>query len=617
MLRKLLYALFSLLFIKVQSQQTVIPSTQKIGLSHSFIFAELPEDWHPSLINTQSTHAPSGWYAEAKKEVDAKRSNHIQLYTANKTEAFDGPSPKILSGIDGLGTDGTPNDNGIAVSNNGHIISVSNSRVRIFNDSARLIYDKSLSWFATKSTKLTRAYDPKVIYDPNADRFIVVFLNGVLSGDNQIVVCFSKTNDPLGAWNTYKLPGNNEKDTTWSDYPIISITKEDFFVTVNKLKDNQSWKTGFVKSIVWQVRMKEAYLGDSLVSNYFNQVKYNGKPVWSICPIQGGIRPTHPFAYLMSVRPGDIKNDTVFIHYIDNTVGSGAAKLTTQMVKTDLAYGIPPSAPQPGGKQVLETNDTRVLSGIWENGVIQYCQTTVDTHTYRSAVYHGVVSQLSTNPTIKGSIIGIDTLDIAYPSICYAGAGTSDNGALITFSFVNDKTFPGTAAVYAKRNLDGYSPLVICKNGENIIDVLADTAERWGDYTSVCRKYNSAGECWLNGSWGTVNKQSYTWIAQLKNGDPQLATNSLAKAAPSSVLYPNPVNENMSVTFELTETTPLSFTIYNVQGKQMLPAYFDRAKSGTNSFSFQVTTLPVGNYILKIESANGNTQLNKPFVVVR
>ena len=71
-------------------------------------------------------------------------------------------------------------------------------------------------------------YDPKIIYDPNEDRFILVMLNST-DDLNWIVIGFSTSNDPGGSWNMYKLYGNYGNDSTWFDYPSVAITNNEFF----------------------------------------------------------------------------------------------------------------------------------------------------------------------------------------------------------------------------------------------------------------------------------------------------------------------------------------------------------------------------------------------------
>ena len=48
-------------------------------------------------------------------------------------------------------------------------------------------------------------FDPKVIYDPISDRFILVLLKDSSPDDSELIVCFSTTNNPLDDWNIYYL----------------------------------------------------------------------------------------------------------------------------------------------------------------------------------------------------------------------------------------------------------------------------------------------------------------------------------------------------------------------------------------------------------------------------
>jgi hypothetical protein len=575
----------------------------KTPISHTVDFKLLPNESSPYILNLKPMPQPSVGIQQTKQRLmDLKLAKSKAQYS-NKTDAGNVAMPIYVAGYSGNYAGGTPNDNSIAVSNGGKVISAANSNIRIYNDTnSKQLSIKALGGMASSVGSLTRTYDPKVIYDPNTDRFILVFLNGTTSFDNNIIVCFTQTNDPVGKWNCYKLPGTKEGDSSWSDYPIISITKEDLFITVNKLHNNMGWKDGFIKSVIWQVRMKEGFNGDSLVSNYFANNVYGGKSLWSICPIQGGIEPTNPFQYLLTVRPADAINDSVFLYKIDNTVSSGKANISVKYIKTNKTYGLPPSAIQPTGNQILETNDCRVLSGIYENGVIQYCQTSIDTNTYNSSIYHGVIYDPDGNPTIQANLIKSDTLDFAYPSIAYSGEGTTDHGAIITFSYVNPRVYPGTAAVYVDRDLKGYSDLLICKKGEGAINVLVDTAERWGDYTGIQRKYNEKGVCWLNGSWGDINGGTRTWIAKVKSTDPKLVLEQMNNQQQTFDIYPNPSSEMVNIDFNVNNTEVLTFNLYTLDGKLVKSIYYDLVKPGINRFSFNAQNYSKGIYILKIEN---------------
>ena len=68
--------------------------------------------------------------------------------------------------------------------------------------------------------------------------------------------CFSSTNDPLDDWNIYMLVGDALDTNHWTDYPTISITDDDLFITGNLLLHNVSWQEGFYQSLIWGNRQR-------------------------------------------------------------------------------------------------------------------------------------------------------------------------------------------------------------------------------------------------------------------------------------------------------------------------------------------------------------------------
>ncbi|MFN9582046.1 MAG: hypothetical protein ACK566_05155, partial [Bacteroidota bacterium] len=153
----------------------------------------------------------------------------------------------------------------------------------------------------------------------------------------------------------YAIPGNVFGDSSWSDYPIISLSSDELFITVNRLRDNSGWKDGFIESLIWQVDKQKGYDGDSLVQKVYKDIRYNGKAIWSICPAKGGETTYGPNMYFLSVRPSDLSNDTIFLHEITNTIASGNAVLNTRIFKLPQAYGLQPNAAMPNGKNYKPT----------------------------------------------------------------------------------------------------------------------------------------------------------------------------------------------------------------------------------------------------------------------
>jgi hypothetical protein len=584
--------------------------------------SQLPDDWSFTLVNAAAKDIPEpgGYDKELKRKIDEARVLYRSTQPKFKTSgANTAPLPQNQQVFTANSSNGTPNDNSVAISNSGKIVSVVNTNVRIYDENGNsLMPARSLSGFSTVTGgqlgTLNRTYDPRVIYDPIADRFIIVFLQGVTSEDSRIIVGFSQTNDPLTNWKWYALQGNRWGDSTWFDYPIVSISKNDLFITGNILKDGKGWKDGFTQSVIWQVKLQDGYTGAALTNRYYDSILYNRRPIWSLCAVQGGSTPYGPETFFISMRPGDARNDTVFLHAVSNTLESGKAQFSTRILKSDKTYGLPPSAIQPSG-QYLQTNDARSLHAIIEQGVIYFAGNTIDTTNFSAGVYFGKIRNIwGAQPQVTAQIISYDTLDIGYPSMTYAGGGPGDQSLFMTFSHVSSSTFPGTSVVFIDRFGAVSTPLRV-RSGEGSINLLTDSNERWGDYTGIQRKYNETGVCWLSGSFGSTNGTHPTCVAKIKNTDPKLSVNGVLQATVN--VYPNPAITSLTINLQLEKPTECQFQITDVQGrviktfsKQFIPA------SGSYQTSFDVSALAAGTYYLQITS-HESTLLTRSFVVAR
>jgi len=547
---------------------------------------------------------------EIKAELDARRVRRSSM--KSKVDQNAALTPAIVNDFNGkpIGSPGIPLDNTLAVSNDGIIMSAINTSVNILDAEGNSLKFRSLSGMVVGQLGiLDRFYDPKVLYDPTTDRFILVFLEGSNSDDTRIVVGFTQTNDPTGLWNFYAINGNPNGGAKWSDYPIIAHNKEDLYITVNILRDNESWQEGFVQSVIWQVNKSSGYEGDTtLTQNLYSDIMYKGEPVWSICPAQPALDMDHDNMYFLSVRPDASSNDTLFLHEITNTTTSGQGTHTLTVLKSDEKYGVPPSSFQPTEGFKLQTNDTRVLSAALHEGQIQYVQSTLVPGTISSGIYHGTVSDVATTPTVRGRIISSSTQDFAYPSIAFAGETDRENSMMMTFSHVGEDDFPGTSAVFYnfKDGLyDNYSPVVMIKEGDSVINsFLADSIERWGDYTDIQPQYNDRGAVWLCGSYGDADRRNNVWIAKVRANNALLSVEEV-------FVYPNPSDNfiKVSTVFDRNELVTVSLTDLN--GKTVKSTTDQRVETGKIEFLVDVSGIGAGYYVLTVSSASGETLFNK------
>jgi hypothetical protein len=555
---------------------------------------------------------------KAKVEQQFPHRRSAKLRTAKTTSV---PMPVIEKAFLPDSVTGIPPDDYMAVNNGIDGVNVMNSFIStVRTDSGITVLRKTLMSFSASvglNNPLGQSYhyryDPKVMYDPEADRFICVMLNGT-NQYNWIVLAFSQTSDPNGAWNFYKLYGDYAGDTTWFDYPTIAMTHDEFFLTGNKLVYDGSFQTGFRKSVIYQVRKADGYAGaGTLGYRLWDSVNYGGAPIRNIFPVKGGAGIHGPAQYFLSVRNMASLNDSVFLLKIPDTMGTPGNAISIMALTSNLVYGFPPNGRQLGTSSKLQTNDARVLGAFAENNEIQFVSTTVDTSTGADAIYHGRIANYSSAPSVLASYISVDTMDFAYPNISYAGTNGGLNTSIISFDYAGLNHYPGIAAVMWDGA--GHSPLLEVKKGDNYIRVLNDTLQRWGDYTGSQPQWNLPGHIWIVGMYGKLNRGYSTWMAQLRSPFvPGLGVSPLASATSPTMLYPNPAMQFVRLRFSLKEEAQLHFTLYSLNGSLVDALLDEHCRKGEQEIQFNTASLAPGQYLLKGITTNGRTLVSQRFV---
>lgn len=552
-------------------------------------------------------------YQDARRAAANLRSNN-RAYTTPPAVI----TPELQRAWEGLSGSGTPNDNHIAVANDGKVISVLNVNIRHFNDTGRLLKTWGLAAFARNPNvnpegpipNLERTYDPRVIYDQEADRWIVVFMNGVLDRESFTIVGFSTSSDPLKPWNVYRLPGNPFRDTTWSDYPIVALGKDDLFITLNQLKNGKGWKDGFTQSIIWQVNKASGYAGDSLRKNLWHDLKFNNKSIWSICPAQGGLN-LLPHMHLLSVRPADTLNDTLFVHKIEGTGNNASYSL--RVLKADKAYGYPPSALQPVAGFKLATNDARVLTAVEWAGQVHYGQNSIHPISLRPCIYHGILYGIAGEKLqVRSEFITSDSLDFAYPAIAAAGNDPLDPSVVITMVHSSERTFPGTSLIYANRYRE-YSPVVRMKEGRNIINYsfIPPGEQRWGDYEGIQKKYNEPNAYYAVGSYGNLAMNAYVARFTLSDG-------LIRQSQPLQTLrvFPNPADDHARLELKLDQESTCKVEMVNMLGQRQGEVETYKLSPGTHLLSVRTYRFAAGTYVLRVYNEAG-TLLHSEKIIIR
>jgi Secretion system C-terminal sorting domain len=526
------------------------------------------------------------------------------------------PQNNILSpaglGLNFLGNaydNSTPNDNDLAISNGGKIISVINTSLFFYDvPTNTALQTISYAAFMDGLDLPNDQFDPKVIYDPINDRFVTVCLNGFTDSTSSILIGFSQTNDPQGTWNLYALPGNPLNNILWTDYPIIAMTEKELFITVNLLYNDSSWQTGFNESIIWQVKKQNGYDGAELAANLTNEISFDGRPIRNLCPVKGGSTMYGSEMYFLSNRNFQEESDTIFLVNLSDTIGAENFSISIKQLNADANYYLAGEARQSGVHR-FATNDSRILGAFIENEKIQFVQNCKDTTTGFTAVFHGVITNLEDEtPQVHGQVVADTTLDIGYPNISYIGNGLDDDRAIISFNHSSPTVKAGCSAIKTD-GLGNYSDILKIVNGASYVNVLGDEIERWGDYSGSQRKYNQPGEVWMNGYYGFsigFNKYHRAYIGQVLLDPLPVGLLVERKQGFEATVYPNPTPEFVQVDFILVSAKYVFIELYKIDGSLVKTLMREFAKPGKNQFSFSMQDLSSGNYTLKIHDGKSN-----------
>lgn len=495
----------------------------------------------------------------------------------------------------------TPMDNHLAISNNGIIVSVSNSILEIDDSQGTLLYyNDFVSFFNVPS--IQEVCDPVVIYDNQQDRFILFFQesSGTAAG-SKLCICFSKSNNPsIDGWWKYAITGNPLMDGSWFDYPKMAISTNELYISGNLFYETG----GYNESVLYQINKASGYSGSGLDWNFWYNIP--GSP-FTLLPVSYGQNGGYgPGCYLVSSEhtggsilhlydlTDDLHNNPSLNHYVVNTNSYSPAADANQLGSSDL----------------LDNGDCRTQSGFYLNGLIHFVFHSDIGGGWNGINYNRLNVSALTNTSSTFGLSG--TCDYSYPSIASFGSNANDKSVMISFLRSGSSIYPQCNVVNCDDNMN-WSASTIVKEGEGYVDMISST-ERWGDYTGTCRQYNAQNpKVWVNGMFGNVDNVWDTWIAEIgvnSNGINEVSTDNKVK------IYPNPIVQQYHLEFDSKQAEMIEVLIFSSEGKQIQSLFKGMSFTGKNAFSFNQGALEAGEYFLVVKTSQNQTRINEKIIIV-
>ena len=386
-------------------------------------------------------------------------------------------------------------------------------------------------------------FDPRVLYDPFSDRWLVSAANDPLLATSAILYGISDTSDPQGTWHLYAIDAD-PTNATWADFPTLGFDQSTVAIGVNMF----ALGTG-------------TYVSGRLIALDHAALRAGGSghPVAISVPgafaLQPAVTysPTEAMLYLVehvdsisaSYRLWSLRDSTL-------TVVGGAPKTNPLG-----PWGTPGPGnflPQAGGGGV-DADDSRVGNAVFRNGHVWYAQTI--NLPPRSGVGFGLhtavqwVELATTGAFVQGGRIEDTHATPWNGGHSYAFGSIAVNAkddALVGFSEFQSDDYVDAAYAF-RAGTDAPNTLrapVTLKDGEGPYSKTRGGLNRWGDYSGAQVDPSDDLSLWTvqeyariptgrgdgSGSWGA-------WWGRVGGGPPlpapqcrvpKVVGNALAKA---------------------------------------------------------------------------------------
>jgi hypothetical protein len=517
----------------------------------------------------------------------------------------------------------------MAISDSGYIVSADYTSVEYYTENgAPILQHQSHNTFFGQIS-LDNSTDPRVIYDSYNKKFIMVTLSHSPSDSSKLIVSFSKYQNPLAGWKHYEIKMDTLVGTSnikyWADYPVLGINKNEVFITANIFKVGTNKNPS---NILLQINKAEGYSGSPLKLKKWNHItQANGDTAIFLYPLSDGLQLNsyNKGIWLVSLSKQDYNTENWYYRVTDNynsplnTIIKDSVKNVSYNMKNQYLH-------QFGTLDTILGTTARIQSGFYMNNKLHFVYRSYNDTVKQSKIFYNTLNVVNKNKTaVTYSKIpnNNDSTDYDNISICAVGADSSDEKVMLGFNSLHKLGYSKLCAV-------DYSPILgwgkdtVIKTSITFIDILPSLQERWGDYTTIQRRYNKIPiRCWLVGSY--IDTASYyppfpsiTWQAHITElgyhsftGISTLAQNNINNV----ILYPIPATNTLNMYIDVKkEDVHCQISIINLMG-QICGTQYKSLTIGTNFINFNTQMLPSGYYMININSIK-NKYPNEKFIIV-
>lgn len=358
-----------------------------------------------------------------------------------------------------------------------HLLVTLNSQVRVSTKAGvPLVADRTLNGFWGATAGGSGTFDPRAVYDPFANRWVVVSCDDARAASSAILLAVSQSSDPAGLWSAYSVdvdPGN----TMWADYPNVGFNAKWVVVQFNLFTFPGN---SFVRSEIYVFDRAALYAGSAPFTTLSDASGFTQVPALTYDMAQNDI-------YLVeewSSGAGQLR-----LLKISGAVGSEV--LTPVGFPSASAWNfLPPFADHAPQNDVerIATNDARLQNAVFRNGKLWTAHTIffpTPGPAGRASVQWWQINPLNAGVVQSGRVDDpTGTNFYAFPSL----AVNKLDDMLLGFSCFAATRF--ASACYAFRGSSDApgtlrDPVTLKEGLAKYYKIFSGTVNRWGDYSAT------------------------------------------------------------------------------------------------------------------------------------
>ena len=407
-----------------------------------------------------------------------------------------------------------------------HLMTTLNTEVRIQDRDGAVISTVSLNtWWASVRDPSPDTFDPKVLYDHGAGRWMLTACANSRGPDSALVMAVSATSDPTGLWHLYYFDGDPD-DILWVDYPSMGFNKDYIAVNVNMFPVTEL--AGAFENHTYIFKKADLYAGSAVTPVVDKDLSGWGTNVpaithsatetnlYMVANIDGNYEGGYAVLGLSRIYPkgGDVDDPVLEARYSFPNLNQPFDTYLTDRLDF---------APQLGSEQKIQTNDGRIQNAVFRNGSLWTTHTAylaVGGSPTRTAVYWWQLQVDGTQAPLQwGSVGGTDSdFFYAFPSI----AVNASNDVLIGYTRYAADQYAHAAYSfrYGTDPANGLRGERVLKDGEApYYKTFGGDRNRWGDYSSTVVDPLDDDSFWTIQEYASTPSEGYdrwgTWWGQI------------------------------------------------------------------------------------------------------